>query len=245
MATNITINNGDKDVRYSLLDIIDNKIKIDGKLYGVAFYEGEYLCYPADENPTFPITGKTNGNLIAVSRDIATHQNWGIIMTECNTYNESQSLYFADCHSVRKNNNVAITRNGEIFYCVKGSGSAGLCEANAIIENKLKRNIPIDWNQYDYKEKYIGRNILYMKYPAIITSFHTDTIIKFMYIGDKKYEDLVMAVWNGSRDYNGNVIAYYDLIQFYYGGIIKIDISPNAKNLENGMVDDRYKCCSI
>ena len=30
MATNITINNGDKDVRYSLLDIIDNKIKVDG-----------------------------------------------------------------------------------------------------------------------------------------------------------------------------------------------------------------------
>ena len=105
--------------------MIDNKIKIDGKLYGVAFYEGEYLCYPADENPTFPVTGKTNGNLIAVSRDIATHQNWGITMTECNTYNESQSLYFADCHSVRKNNSVAITRNGEIFYCVKGSGSAG------------------------------------------------------------------------------------------------------------------------
>ena len=84
-----------------------------------------------------------------------------------------------------------------------------------------------------------------MKYPAIITSFHTDTIIKFMYIGDKKYEDLVMAVWNGSRDYNGNVIAYYDLIQFYYGGIIKLDIAPNAKNLENGMIDDRYRCCSI
>ena len=41
MATNITINNGDKDVRYSLLDIIDNKIKIDGKLYGVALYERE------------------------------------------------------------------------------------------------------------------------------------------------------------------------------------------------------------
>ena len=240
MATGITIRNGSDDVRYSLLDIIDNKIEVDGKLYGLALYEGEYLCYPADEKPILPVDIKNKGNVISISRDAAMYQNWGVIMIEGNKNNIYPSVIYTNRPSIYKEKQTVITRNGEIFYHVKGNGSTCLCEANSIIENKLKQNIPINWNQYDYKERNVGRKILYMKYPAVITEFYTDTMIKFVYTGDKKYEELVMDVWDLKKDNDGNIIGYYDLIEYSSEGIIKLGVPENIKILDNGMIDDRW-----
>ena len=112
MATGITIRNGSDDVRYSLLDIIDNKIEVDGKLYGLALYEGEYLCYPADEKPILPVDIKNKGNVISISRDAAMYQNWGVIMIEGNKNNIYPSVIYTNRHSIYKEKQTVITRNG-------------------------------------------------------------------------------------------------------------------------------------
>ena len=63
---------------------------------------------------------------------------------------------------------------------------------------------------------------------------------KFVYTGDKKYEGLVMDVWDSKKDNDGNIIGYYDLIEYSSEGIIKLGVPENIKILDNGMIDDRW-----
>lgn len=208
MATGITIRNGSDNVRYKNLDIIDNNIEIDGKKYGIAKYYENYYCYPADENPTFAETGKTNGNLVLISDDIALHQNWGIEMDEGVEIHELVQMMPA----AYRDYNITITRNGKPFYNVKGNSMPYLNEAIALVENKLKKNIPIDWNLYDYERKYIGKNVFFKLYQAQIISFN-GPIVKLKYTGPEKYNDYVLKSWHGIKDTDGSIICIYDLLK--------------------------------
>lgn len=127
---------------------------IDGYYHSVGSRYDDVWCCPRDEEPS-------KENLIGYGA--ASICSWGIEISDLKYHNFKHE-------DIENKIHVIITRNGDHFYDFSCNDfSYGLSKAQVLITN-IKEH-PINFSEYEFNKKIIGRKIFYRDEPAIITDY--------------------------------------------------------------------------
>lgn len=133
-------------------------VRIEGYVHtiGGKWGDNNLWAYPRNEEPTYD-------NLIEFGSDSPVM--WGIKF-EPHHYMKTK---WGETE-IRNSGSVTITRNGEDFYTLMGSGRYyGIDKARVLI-TRIEEH-PLDFNMIDYDKKMIGRKVWWRSQPAIITDW--------------------------------------------------------------------------